>query len=134
MWIFPGVGRVSAPFFLSSLCLPLFTVSGSTVSRDRGGGTGSLRHGVPFLRGRARDQASPDTTPLATPDASAVLASPSSVPARVTSFHAVPGQGRGPGVSLRTCISNSFLNCRTGRDVRKTASQSRVGFFAQGSF
>lgn len=48
----------------------------------------------------------------------------SSVPRRVTSSHTVPGQGQGPAVSLRTCISNSFLNCFTGRDVTKTASPS----------
>lgn len=42
-------------------------------------------------------------------------------------------QAQGPGVALRTCLSNTSLNC-PARDVTKTASQSRVCFFAQGSF
>lgn len=42
-------------------------------------------------------------------------------------------QAQGPGVAFEDLHSNRFLNF-PARDVTKTASQSRVYFFAQGSF
>lgn len=82
--------------------------------------------------GRARGRAPADTTPLATPAASVVLTSLSRVPPRVTSFRTVPGQGRGPDVSPRTCISKSCLSCCIGRDVPKTASHKSSVFLCTG--
>lgn len=66
---------------------------------------------------------------LATQLPSAVLTSLQVLPA--PSSHSGPGSGT--RCSWRTCISNRFLNC-PGRDATKTASQSRVCFFAHGSF
>lgn len=105
MWIFSGLRRVSAVLSQRGLgSVSLLTVSASwseqegsaafTASETAGRGGAAAKGPAPRGWG-SRNQVSADTTPLATPDASVVLASLSRVPPRVTSFHTGPGQDGG---------------------------------------
>lgn len=91
------------PLGLSRQVLLPLSISGRTGSRRcRRGAGGTCLHG-----GKARDGR--PLTPHLRPHQMPLRSSPASrVPRGGTSFHPVPGQGRGPDVSLRTCISNSF--------------------------
>lgn len=84
-------------------------------------------------RREGKGRASTHTTPPATPDASAVLTSLQS-PSRGDVLSPCPRPGSRARRFTEDLHFKQFLNCCTGRDATKTASQSRVSFFAEESF